>query len=121
MPNVTVFSLQQNKETQTALAARFTGVFVEHANCSAEAVQIFFLPVSPENYFVGGKHTKEVFLVVNVEWYARPDDMQEAVAFALNEAVVEITNVPPKFVEINFFELQPANHFEGGKRTPVVK
>jgi phenylpyruvate tautomerase PptA (4-oxalocrotonate tautomerase family) len=131
MPNVDVTCLETDSksgwlEDSEELAQKLTDVFVQHAGCKPAAVHVRFHPVREDHYIIGGKTVRDIdtktarIFQIDVAWYAgRTPETQDVVAAWLTEVVQIYAGFKRKNIEVNFSLLEPANHYEGGKRAPA--
>lgn len=128
MPNVDIFAIERHinvgwYEDCMEMSRRLKDVFVTHANCTEESVHIRFHPVAEKYYTVGGvlldSDQDNSIFEINVAWYERTPEVQDAVALGLTAAVNQLTGIETG-IEVNFKTLDPGSHYEGGKRAPSL-
>jgi phenylpyruvate tautomerase PptA (4-oxalocrotonate tautomerase family) len=47
--------------------------------------------------------------------------MHDAVAEGLTEVASNALNIDPSAMDVNFRQLEPSSHYEGGRRAPAPK
>jgi phenylpyruvate tautomerase PptA (4-oxalocrotonate tautomerase family) len=127
MPNVDIVCVSLDPVAKRSLNSGLTQVFCDKAGCGVDAVHLRYHEVPLNNYVVGGKFTNQsgaqppVF-EINVAWYAgRTPEMHDAVAEGLTEVASKALSIDPGTVEVNFRQLEPSSHYEGGRRAPAPR